>query len=49
MTIDDRGIHTLLEQSQDLNSDAMTTTKTQLDELVELSHERKRAETEPSR
>lgn len=47
MTIDDRGIHTLLEQSQDLHSDAMITTKTQLDELVELSHENRRDEVEP--
>jgi len=42
MTIDDRGIRTLLEQSQDLHSDAMTTTKNQLAELVELSHEQRR-------
>jgi hypothetical protein len=48
MTIDDRGIHTLLEQSQDLHSDAMTTTKEQLDELVELSHERRRDNREPA-
>ena len=42
MTIDDRGIRALLEQSQDLHSDAMTTTKEQLDELVELTHEQRR-------
>src|SRR4051812_36777976 len=49
MAIDDVRLRDLLEQSQDLHSDAMTTTRTSLDELVELGHDdrRERAELEP--
>ena len=42
MAIDDVRLRDLLEQSQDLHSDAMTTTRTSLDELVELGHEERR-------
>ena len=39
MSIDDRQLRVLTEESQDLHSDAMTTTRRSLDELVELGHE----------
>ena len=49
MAIDDVRLRDLLEQSQDLHSDAMTTTRTSLDELVELGHDERRngVEVEP--
>jgi len=49
MAIDDVRLRDLLEQSQDLHSDAMSTTRASLDDLVELSHDERRdaAETEP--
>jgi hypothetical protein len=39
MTIDDRGIGDLLEESQDLHSDAMVTTKAAIDDLVDVHHD----------
>ena len=42
MAIDDVRLRDLLEQSQDLHSDAMTTTRTSLDELVEHGHDERR-------
>ena len=42
MAIDDLRLRDLLEQSQDLHSDAMTTTRTSLDELVEHGHDERR-------
>jgi Ferritin-like domain len=42
MAIDDLRLRDLLEQSQDLHSDAMSTTRTSLDEIVELGHEERR-------
>jgi len=39
MTIDDTRLRDLLEQSHDLHTDAMTTTRVELDEFVELAHE----------
>ena len=39
MAIDDLRLRDLLDQSQDLHSDAMTTSRSSLDELVELGHE----------
>jgi len=39
MSIDDRQLRVLIEESQDLHSDAMPTTRTSLDELVERGHE----------
>ena len=39
MAIDDLRLRDLLDQSQDLHSDAMTTSRDSLDELVELGHE----------
>ncbi len=39
MSLDDRQLRDLIEESQDLHSDAMTATKVSLDELVELGHE----------
>jgi ferritin-like protein len=39
MAIDDSGLRGLLEQSDDLHSDAMKTTRVDLDEYVELAHE----------
>jgi len=50
MAIDDLRLRDLLEQSQDLHSDAMTTTQTSLDELVEIGHEDRRdgVEIEPT-
>lgn len=41
MPIDDRAFEQLIEQSQDLHSDAMRSTSDALDELVELGHERR--------
>jgi len=40
--MDDLRLRDLLEQSQDLHSDAMTTTRASLDELVELGHDERR-------
>ena len=50
MAIDDVRLRDLLEQSQDLHSDAITTTWTSLDELVEFGHDERRdgGETEPT-
>ncbi len=42
MGIDDVRLRDLLEQSQDLHSDAMTTTRASLDELVDLGHDERR-------
>jgi hypothetical protein len=39
MAIDDLRLRDLLDQSQDLHSDAMTTSRSSLDELVELGYE----------
>ena len=39
MAIDDLRLRDLLDQSQDLHSDAMTISRSSLDELVELGHE----------
>ena len=39
MTIDDTRLRGLLEQSGDLHTDAMLTTRVELDEFVELAHE----------
>ena len=39
MAPDERGIQTLMEQSQDLHADAMSTSRDALDEIVELGHE----------
>lgn len=39
MAIDDLRLRDLLDQSQDLHSDAMTTSRDSLDELVEIGHE----------
>src|SRR5262245_60402720 len=39
MSIDERALGSLLEQSQDLHADAMAHTRTQLDELVDVAHE----------
>ena len=39
MAIDDLRLRDLLDQSHDLHSDAMTTSRESLDELVELGHE----------
>jgi hypothetical protein len=39
MAIDDLRLRDLLDQSQDLHSDAMTVSRSSLDELVELGHE----------
>jgi Ferritin-like domain len=49
MGIDDTRLRDLLEQSQDLHSDAMTTTRSSLDELVDLGHDERRdgVEVEP--
>lgn len=41
MAIDDLRLRDLLDQSQDLNSDAMTISRSSLDELVELGHEQR--------
>ena len=52
MAIDDTRLRDLLEQSQDLHSDAMTTTRHELDELVETGHDTERRDDErwpPSR
>jgi ferritin-like protein len=43
MGIDDTRLRDLLEQSQDLHSDAMTTSQYALDELVETRHDARRA------
>ncbi len=42
MAIDDVRLRDLLEQSQDLHSDAMSTTRASLDELVDLGHDERR-------
>ncbi len=42
MAIDETRLRDLLDQSQDLNSDAMTVTRSSLDELVELGHDERR-------
>jgi hypothetical protein len=44
MGFDDVRLRDLLEQSQDLHSDAMTTTRASLDELVELGHDERRGD-----
>jgi Ferritin-like domain len=44
MTIDEARLRDLLEQSQDLHSDAMRTTQGSLDELVELGHDERRGQ-----
>jgi hypothetical protein len=41
MPIDDRALDELVEQSQDLHTDAMRTTQAALDELVDAGHERR--------
>jgi len=41
MPIDDRALGDLVEQSQDLHSDAMRATEDSLDELVELGHQQR--------
>lgn len=41
MSIDPRGMTELLEQSQDLHSDGLRSTRAALDEIVELGHERR--------
>jgi hypothetical protein len=41
MHLDDRALGELVEQSQDLHEDAMKATRENLDELVELGHERR--------
>jgi hypothetical protein len=46
MGIDDVRLRDLLEQSQDLHSDAMTTTRAALDELVDLGHDARRGREE---
>jgi hypothetical protein len=43
MGIDDTRLRDLLEQSQDLHSDAMTMSRYELDELVEAGHDARRA------
>ncbi|MET0894318.1 MAG: ferritin-like domain-containing protein [Acidimicrobiia bacterium] len=43
MSLDDQRLGELLEQSQDLHSDAMRVTHDELDELVELAHDERRA------
>ncbi len=50
MSVDERAIGSLIEQSQDLHSDSMHTTRTSLQELVEVGHEdaTDRAERHPS-
>ena len=48
MTTGDRELDQLIEESQDLHSDAMVTTRASLDELVEVGHERRaRGELDP--
>ena len=47
MSIDERALDSLLEQSQDLHADAMASTHTQLDELVEVAHERGNPDPDP--
>jgi len=49
MALDDVRLRDLLEESQDLHSDAMTTTRTSLDELVEIGHEDRRDGVEEER
>jgi hypothetical protein len=46
MSIDERELGSLLEQSQDLHADAMTNTRAQLDELVDAAHDRPDADPE---
>jgi hypothetical protein len=46
MAIDDLRLRDLLEQSQDLHSDAMTNSRGSLDELVELGHEERSHDSE---
>lgn len=49
MPIDDRALNGLVEQSQDLHTDAMRATRTSLDELIELGHEqRTRSDLDPA-
>ena len=43
MSIDERAFDELIEQSKDLQSDAMATTRTALDNLVEIGHDRRAA------
>ncbi len=48
MAIDDRALDEMIERSQDLQSDAMSTTKESLDEMVEVGLERRsRGEIDP--
>lgn len=43
MTLDERALEGLVEQSQDLQSDAMRTTRTALADMVDVGHDRRRA------
>jgi Ferritin-like domain len=47
MAIDETRLRDLLDQSQDLNSDAMTITRRELDEFVEIGHDERRTNDEP--
>ena len=47
MSIDERELGSLLEQSQDLHADAMTHTRGQLDELVDVAHDHGDTRTDP--
>jgi Ferritin-like domain len=47
MSLDERALEQLIEQSEDLHSDAMRTTKESWDELVELGSERRQTEPDP--
>jgi hypothetical protein len=46
MAIDDLRLRDLLDESQDLHSDAMTSSRSSLDELVELGHEERSYDSE---
>jgi hypothetical protein len=46
MAIDDLRLRELLDESQDLHSDAMTSSRSSLDELVELGHEERSYDSE---
>lgn len=46
MAIDDLRLRDLLDQSQDLHSDAMTISRSSLDELVELGHEERTSDSD---
>jgi hypothetical protein len=47
MALDDTRLRELLEQSHDLHTDAMATTRVALDEFVDVAHEDPRPETDP--